>query len=76
MENNITYTMHKHSIHEKIRDLFYNEIVEKEQVQKIKLIQALLFFGMLPLHSDSKKRQRLMLCKAVELFDTFLNLSK
>jgi hypothetical protein len=36
---------------------------------KIKLIEALLFLSMLPLHGDHPDRQRVMLCVGIELLD-------
>lgn len=72
INNNINYLLHKHTIHDKVRTLFYSEIIPKEDERKIRLIQALLFLGMLPLHNDIPRRQYVMLCRAIELLDPFV----
>lgn len=72
IDNNIIYTPHRHSIHDKIRTLFYQEIIPAADHSKVQLAQALLFFAMLPLHADTPRRQYVMLCTAVELFDNFI----
>lgn len=69
--NNIMYTIHRHSIHEQIKTLFYETIVPSELQRQVRLVEALLFFAMLPLHADKPRRQYVMLCRAVELFDEF-----
>lgn len=72
IDNNINYLLHKHTIHDKVKTLFYSEIIPKQEERKIKLIQALLFLGMLPLHNDIPRRQYVMLCRAIELLDPFI----
>lgn len=71
-QNNISYKTHHLKLHEEIRDFFYSEIIPSADARKIKLIQALLFFSMLPLHADNSNRQCIMLCKAVELINPFI----
>lgn len=70
--NNISYHIHSSNLHEEIAEYFYTEITPPEQLNKIKLIQSLLFFSMLPLHNDHRNRQYIMLCKAIELIHPFL----
>ena len=70
--NNIIYTIHRHSIHEQIKTQFYETIVPAPLQRQVRLVQALLFFAMLPLHADTPRRQHIMLCRAVELFHDFL----
>ncbi len=48
------------------KDIFSDYIVD---YQSIRLIEALLFLSMLPLHSDSKTRQYLMLATGIKIFD-------
>lgn len=71
--NTISYNLHTHSIHSQIKDYFLNEIVDIEHRDKIILIQSLLFFSMLPLHSNNTNRQFIMLSRAVELFYNLAN---
>ncbi len=71
--NEIYYKLHTHLIHDEISALFYQEVIRDEQlIKKVKLLQALLFFSMLPLHKNNAKRQFIMLCKAMELVEPFI----
>ncbi|WP_117883842.1 sugar phosphate nucleotidyltransferase [Aureibaculum luteum] len=48
---------------------FDSIISNKFNLKHIKLIEGLLFLSMVPLHSNSKNRQLLMLAKAIELLN-------
>ncbi|MGB1295830.1 MAG: hypothetical protein ACPG6V_10140, partial [Flavobacteriales bacterium] len=71
--NTISYNLHTHSIHSQIKDYFLNDIVDIKHRDKIILIQSLLFFSMLPLHSNNTNRQFIMLARTVELFYNLAN---
>lgn len=71
-ENNISYKTHHLNVHEQIKDYFYSDIIPSEDIKKVKLIQSLLFFSMLPLHNDHTNRQCIMLCKALELINPYI----
>ncbi len=67
--NLITYKYNLSAYHQQITDMF-NKTLEKhyypEDVLAIRCIEALLFLSMIPLHSDSKNRQILMLATGIE----------
>ena len=65
------YNLIETELYTPICDYFYTTCVEAKDLDKVKIIQALLFFSMLPLHKDKPKRQLMMLCKAVELFHPY-----
>ncbi len=67
----LLYNLHESELYAPICDYFYSTCVEEKDIAKVKIIQALLFFSMLPLHKDKPKRQLMMLCKAVELFHPY-----
>lgn len=72
-KNDILYKFHTYHIHNKITPILYNELINnKTNAKKIKLIQALLFFSMLPLHNDKPRRQYIMLARALELITEYL----
>lgn len=59
-----------------IEDCFYH-VFEEEFVKEgndIRLIEALLFFSMLPLHSESLRQQRVMLGTAISIMDNVCNI--
>lgn len=43
--------------------------------KEILLIESLLFISMVPLHSDYKERQKIMLIRGIELFNDFLEVN-
>lgn len=57
---------------DEIKELFFT-VFAKEQImwEEIKLIEALLFLSMIPLHKDYKKRQLAMLATGIQLLDRF-----
>jgi aminoglycoside phosphotransferase len=75
-KNNISYRTHHFELHVKIKEFFYEKIVPSKDKEKIKLIQALIFFSMLPLHKDYSNRQYIMLAKALELINPFIKNKK
>lgn len=62
------------SIMEKGTDILnvFNDVFQKQLQNRldIKLIEATLFLGMIPLHSDYPSRQLAMLATGIQLFDT------
>ena len=71
-KNNINYKIHSQGIQNEIKKIFYSEFIQAENIPQIKLIQSLLFFSMLPLHSNNINRQLVMLSRALELFKQFI----
>jgi hypothetical protein len=71
-QNSISYKTHHHKLHKEIKDYFYSEIIYRKDIKKVKIIQSLLFFSMLPLHKDHRNRQAIMLCKALELIRPYI----
>lgn len=71
-QNSISYKTHHNELHEQIKDCFYSEIISSQDIKKVKIIQSLLFFSMLPLHNDHSSRQSIMLCKALELISPYI----
>jgi len=63
-----TYKVSSSSTLEETRRFFDRKVSEKFDLNKIILIEGLLFISMLPLHNDSLERQYLMFCKAIENF--------
>ena len=41
----------------------------KQNIREVRLIEALLFFSMIPLHKENIKRQYAMLCTAMKLLN-------
>lgn len=53
-------------------DVFKNFI--KEDIEKIELIEALLFLSMVPLHSESIEHQCIMLATGIQILDRIVNI--
>lgn len=66
--NEINYEIFSKPVHNEIVEMFYNKISEKYNANEIKLIQALLFLSMVPLHKDKPNRQIVMLATGIKLF--------
>jgi hypothetical protein len=60
------------NIYQCFETVFAQEI-KKHSISALKTIESLLFFSMIPLHSDNIKRQLVMLGTAVELFSSVFN---
>lgn len=71
-KTSINYKILSDDKHEEIKDLFYNILSSYDDIRRIKLIQALLFLSMIPLHKDFPKRQKVMLATGLELIKEFL----
>lgn len=71
VNNSITFKILSSKRHEEIKKLFYKKLSKKTDVNRIKLIQALLFLSMIPLHKDYPRRQKIMLATGLELIREF-----
>jgi dTDP-glucose pyrophosphorylase len=66
-ENEITYNFNLYNnTHNKISILFDNMLQKQNLLEKIQLIEGLLFISMLPYHADKPDRQVLMFAKGIE----------
>ncbi len=70
--NSISYKIFSSDKHEEIKKLFYKKLSRKADIRRIKLIQALLFLSMIPLHKDYPNRQKVMLATGLELIKEYL----
>lgn len=71
--NKIDYKIHYTGRHEQVEEIFRERLSKiNYNVKSIKLIEALLFLSMVPLHKDYPKRQYVMLSKGVELIDSLI----
>jgi len=68
-DSEITYKVFDRDENNKVKKHFDTVISQKFNLDHIKLIEGLLFLSMVPLHSNSKNRQILMLAKAIELLN-------
>lgn len=61
----------------KVREKFFAVFAEQlKDLQALRLIEATLFLSMIPLHADALNRQRVMLARGVELFESVLEESR
>lgn len=68
--NKIHYTIHYRRRHEQIEEIFKERLSNSDyNIESTRLIEALLFLSMVPLHKDYPKRQYVMLSKGIELID-------
>ena len=77
-ENIINYNIFEKDKTSEIYKIFYkifNEDIENDFLS-IKLIESLLFFSMLPLHSESESHQLAMLSTAIKLLDEIINIQE
>lgn len=75
VESNATQVDYKILMdYSKVNRIFWEIFGEmfENQLQAIRLIESTLFLSMIPLHSNSFKRQLVMLATGVELFETVL----
>lgn len=68
-DGNIRYQVFDRKENNQVKRHFDAVISKKFNLNHIKLIEGLLFLSMVPLHSNSKNRQILMLAKAIELLN-------
>lgn len=70
-DNNITFKVNTSKNYEMIVEEFMEEFKDmiKGHIKQIYFIEAMLFFSMIPLHSESNKHQLAMLCTALQIFN-------
>lgn len=70
----LTYELYTNEKHDKITELIMKRLKEKNEKEyyQAKLIEALLFLSMVPLHSDYPSRQYIMLATGIKLIDEAL----
>ncbi|MAM69582.1 MAG: hypothetical protein CMP91_00370 [Gammaproteobacteria bacterium] len=72
------FSIQNNETSELISDLFINKLKESTDADLASMISiaACLFFSMLPLHTDSKKRQNYLLCSGILLYKKVRELHK
>ncbi|MGL9746931.1 hypothetical protein [Enterococcus sp. DIV0170] len=68
---NYSYDFEKTPIQETIAELVNQKVGENYKIQKIRLIEGLLFLSMIPLHKDYPKRQKVMFGQAMKLLKPY-----
>lgn len=64
------YKVYTEEHHDKIKEYFDEELTKNNyDLKKIKLIEALLFLSMVPLHDDNFKRQKAMYLTGIKLIN-------
>jgi dTDP-glucose pyrophosphorylase len=72
--NSYTFTIYSERKHAFIRDYFDSQVIKHGyNLENVKLIEALLFLSMIPLHEDNKKRQLAMYLNGVMLIEPFIS---
>ncbi len=67
-ENEFTFTIYNEDIHTEISSYFDQALIKNGfSLEKVKMIESLLFLSMIPLHSDNRKHQLAMYCRALQL---------
>lgn len=72
-ENEFKLEIYVDQIHNFISQ-YFDEVTKKYwyKIEQIKLVEALLFLSMIPLHSDNKNRQLAMFCIAIQKFNEII----
>lgn len=68
-EQGFDYKIYERPENNLIKEFFDERLSLKFNLKDIKLIEGLLFLSMIPLHSNSKSRQKLMFARAIELLN-------
>ncbi|MBO0459421.1 hypothetical protein JZO77_22040 [Enterococcus hulanensis] len=73
---NYSYAFKKTELQERIAALVNQKVAENYAIEKVRLIEGLLFLSMIPLHADYPKRQKVMFGQAMKLLKPYFeNLS-
>lgn len=68
--HNFTYTKFSENHHNEILNIFDNEVLARGyDINKIKLIESLLFISMIPIHRDNLNRQKAMYITGILLLN-------
>jgi hypothetical protein len=73
-KNGIEYTIHQSEKHRN-RERLFDSLLESryfEEIENLFAIESLLWLSMVPLHSDSPKRQIVMLAQGIEKYNQTL----
>jgi len=69
--NNFEFKIYNEDLHDNISKYFDNKLKEKVwNIESIKIIEALLFLTMIPLHNDKIERQKTMYLIAIQKFNS------
>ena len=70
-DNSYYLNIYMHLYHNKIKELFDNEIFRSTQISinEIEIIEGLLFISMCPLHYEDKIRQKAFWLKGLEILN-------
>ncbi len=70
----LAYRTYVHERHRNVKKLFndrFRQLWGEEKYAQVKLIEALLFLSMVPLHRDQFEAQQVFIAKGIELFSEF-----
>ena len=70
-ENKIEYKLMTNDKHKEISEYFKQKISIDFDIEKIKLIEGLLFLSMIPYHSNNLKRQVAMFATAIQILNYY-----
>lgn len=68
-EKGFDYKIYERPENNTIKEFFDERLSLNFNLKDIKLIEGLLFLSMIPLHSNSKSRQKIMFARAIELLN-------
>ncbi|MDT2662065.1 hypothetical protein P7E02_19450 [Enterococcus hulanensis] len=68
---NYSYAFKKTELQERIAALVNQKVAENYAIEKVRLIEGLLFLSMIPLHADYPKRQKVMFGQAMKLLKPY-----
>ena len=73
---NYSYAFEKTELQERIAALVNQKVAENYAIEKVRLIEGLLFLSMIPLHADYPKRQKVMFGQAMKLLKPYFEPSR
>lgn len=73
---NYSYAFKKTELQERIAELVNQKVAENYAIEKVRLIEGLLFLSMIPLHADYPKRQKVMFGQAMKLLKPYFEPSR
>ena len=72
-KNSFEMVIFSSSIHDCVKNILDNYVIQFWDINQIKLIEALLFISMIPLHNDNKDKQFAMYCTGLKILNEVYN---